>query len=506
MITFATSVVGTSPRKREPFPRAPAARLGPDERKGLALRVLARDRPVTHLAAERRVSRKFAYRQAAKASDALDAAFDPSAEDDKVLFHLPVTKKWIESAVVSLALTCHSSYRGVMEFMGNVLDVPVSVGTVHNVLRAAAAKARDLNDAEDISRIRVAAHDEIFQARRPVLVGADVESTYCYLLAPEDHRDETTWGVHLLDLADHGLHPKYSIADGGNGLRAGQRAAWPGVPCHGDVFHPLREFGQLAGYLENRAQGLNTALQRLERKMGRAKEKGRGNTLSKKLTIAREEEAKAAELARDLRTLADWMQNDILSLAGPDLAGRRELFDFVVEELRAREPLCSHRIRPVRRSLENQRDDLLAFVGVLDGKLADVVRRFDVPQYLAHAICEAQGLDRKGSHYWQREKELRGKLRGRFHEVKAAVLEAMADTPRASSIIENLNSRLRSYFFLRRQLGDEYLDLLRFYLNHHRFMRSDRPERVGKSPAELLSGEAHPHWLDLLGFKMFHQN
>ena len=200
--------------------------------------------------------------------------------------------------------------------------------------------------------------------------------------------------MHLLDLADRGLHPKYSIADGGNGLRAGQRAAWPGVPCHGDVFHPLREFGQLAGCLagtsgpllrssdlrENRAQGLNTALQRLERKMGRAKEKGRGNTLSKKLAIAREEEAKAAELARDLRTLADWMprcarplgQNDILSLAGPDLASRRELFDFVVEELRARGPLCSHRIRPVRRSLENQRDDLLAFVGVMDGKLADV--------------------------------------------------------------------------------------------------------------------------------------
>jgi hypothetical protein len=42
---------------------------------------------------------------------------------------------------------------------------------------------------------------EIFQAGRPVLVGADVKSTYCYLLALEDHRDETTWGVHLLDLA-----------------------------------------------------------------------------------------------------------------------------------------------------------------------------------------------------------------------------------------------------------------------------------------------------------------
>jgi len=506
MVTFTTPVVGTSPRRLEPFRPAPAARLGPDERKRLALHVLARDRPVVHLAAERRVSRKFAYRQAAKASDALDAVFDPPVEDHDILFHLPVTKRWIESAVVSLALTCHGSYRGIMEFLDRMLDARISIGTVHNILRAAVERAREVNDAEDISGIRVGAHDEIFQAGRPVLVGADVESTYCYLLALEDHRDETTWGVHLLDLAERGLHPEYSIADGGKGLRAGQRAAWAGVPCHGDVFHPLRELGQLAGYLENRAKGLNTTLQRLERKMERAKKKGCGNTLSKKLTIIRKEEAKAAELARDARTLCDWMRDDILSLAGPETPARRELFDFVVEELRARESLCPHRIRPVRRSLQNQRDDLLAFAGVLDGKLADVARRFDVPRYLVHEICEFQGLDKKKPRHWQRHAELHEKLRGTFHDVEAAVLDAMAETPRASSIIENLNSRLRNYFFLRRHLGDSYLELLRFFLNHHRFVRSDRPERVGKSPAELLSGTTQPHWLELLGFETFRQN
>ena len=75
-----------------------------------------------------------------------------------------------------------------------------------------------------------------------------------------------------------------------------------------------------------------------------------------------------------------------------------------VEELRARESLCPHRIRPVRRSLQNQRDDLLAF------------------------------------------------------------------------------------------------------LNHHRFMRSERDERVGKSPAELLTGEKQPHWIELLSFEMFRRN
>ena len=75
---------------------------------------------------------------------------------------------------------------------------------------------------------------------------------------------------------------------------------------------------------------------------------------------------------------------------------------------------------------------------------------------------------------------------------RLAVAELAAETVRASSLVENLNSRLRSYFFLRRHLGPDYLALLQFFLNHRRLERSDRPERVGKTPAELLTGQAHP--------------
>ncbi len=84
-----------------------------------------------------------------------------------------------------------------------------------------------------------------------------------------------------------------------------------------------------------------------------------------------------------------------------------------------------------------------------------------------------------------------------------AVSEALKQTPRASSMVENLNSRLRNYFFLRRSLGDDYLNLLQFFLNHRQFMRSLKPERVGKSPKELLTRQPHPHWLELLGFERF---
>jgi len=57
----------------------------------------------------------------------------------------------------------------------------ISLGSIHNVVQRAVDKARELNRAEDLSAIRVGAHDEIYQAGRPVLAGMDVASTYCQL-------------------------------------------------------------------------------------------------------------------------------------------------------------------------------------------------------------------------------------------------------------------------------------------------------------------------------------
>jgi len=69
------------------------------------------------------------------------------------------------------------------------------VGTIHNRLQVAAEQAA-INQSQDLSDIR-GLHDEIFQGEQPVLV-EDARSTYCYLLAAAESRDENTWGFHLL--------------------------------------------------------------------------------------------------------------------------------------------------------------------------------------------------------------------------------------------------------------------------------------------------------------------
>ena len=504
---MVAQVIGTAAVGASGFPAEAARSPGPAVRQELSVEVLARTEPVSQLAARHGVSRKFLYQQAHKASAALGEAFAPAEEDRAVLFHLPITKSWIRQFVLGLALEGHSSFRSIRRLGLDLLDYPdLSVGTIHNILQTAAGQARAVNQAQDLVGIRVGAHDEIYQAGRPVLVGADAKSTYCYLLAEEDHCDETTWGVHLLDLADQGLRPDYTVADGGLALRAGQAAAWRNVPCHGDVFHAERDLGNLAFYLEHRASGCTSARQKLEHQMERRKRHGRGNQLSKRLAMARKAELQAVALAGDIRLLADWMRQDILSLAGPALATRGELFDFVVRELAQRERLCPHRIGRVRRALAGQRDDLLAFAGVLEEEFAALARQFEVPAVLIQKLCQLEALDPNAPAYWQSRGPLLAPLGAKFLPLQQAVRAVMDDTTRASSLVENLNSRLRNYFFLRRELGNGYLDLLRFFLNHRRFQRSRCPQRVGHSPAELLNGRSLPHWLELLGFQRFHRN
>jgi hypothetical protein len=225
-----------------------------------------------------------------------------------------------------------------------------------------------------------------------------------------------------------------------------------------------------------------------------------------KLGHAQREEARAVVLADDVAMLLAWLREDVLSLGGPDHATRRELFDFIVAELRSREPLCPYRIGPVVRALANQRDDLLAFAAQLDQDLAVLAAEFQVSVELARAVLNVELLPPDDPSRCQRQAALRSQLGSRYFSFSVAVGEVGRQTVRASSLVENLNSRLRNYFFLRRHLGPDYLALLQFFLNHRRFLRSERPERVGKSPAELLDGSPHPHWLEMLGYARFSRN
>jgi len=149
-----------------------AATLSSDARKRIALLSLVKAEPISHLADQEGVSRQFVHRQKHKVMEALDVAF--AANDEGVLFNLPVTQGWLDQLVLSLTLICRSSCRGVKELLRDMFDLPVSIGTIHNRLQSAAAKAATINRAQDLSNIRVGLQDEIDPYRTQVILAAAI--------------------------------------------------------------------------------------------------------------------------------------------------------------------------------------------------------------------------------------------------------------------------------------------------------------------------------------------
>lgn len=475
---------------QEPQPAA-ARRLGPSQRQELVQQCLA-GTSARHVAQQAGVSRKFVGVLKQQAQDALDRAFARPEAQEQVLCHLPITKQWLRRFVVGAALIGHASDRDIQEFFPALLGQPApSLGAIHNILREAAAQARSINEQEDLSTIRVAALDELFQSTRPILVGMDLHSTYCFLMQAAEQRDADTWGYHLLELSQQRhLHLERTIADGGRAIRAAQAQVWPEVPCNGDVFHALRQFREVVQYAENQAVAAQRQVEELARRRKPVHWKTRH--------AAQQAAAWKFDQAENLAILYQWLADDVLALAGPPLEVRRELYDFIVDELQKLPGPASRRQQLLLGALRHQREALLGFVRALEESLQAIANDLHLPLSQVHQACRLEAMDKQQCHYWQGCEQLYKRLGPRAAVLGAAVRQALADTPRASSLVENLNGRVRNYVYLWRGANQPYLDLVRFYLNHRPYQRSAKPQRVGKSPYQLLSGQQHRFWLDML--------
>ena len=160
------------------------------------------------------------------------------------------------------------------------------------------------------------------------------------------------------------------------------------------------------------------------------------------------------------------------------------------------DPAAAHRLPPQQR----QRLALDALTG---HPIAALARHHGVSRRFVYRQRRRASLALDHAFAPPPQGALRQRLGEGYAELNQLVEQLRAGVVRASSVVENVNSRLRGYFFLRREVGGGYLELLRFFLNHRRFLRSEHAERVGKSPAALLNGQGHAHGLELLGYQRF---
>lgn len=482
----------------------PAMNLNATQKKKLALLTLRGEHTISDLAEEHVVSRQFLHRQKNRALEGVKSAFEPPTESlEKILFNLPVTTIWLKQLTVSLALDCKSSYRGIQSVLENCFDHSLALGTVHNIIEEAKEKAKSINQEEDLSHIKLGAEDEIFHHNKPILTGIDIPSLYCYLLTDEKQRDFDTWGMHLLDLKKKGFNPVRIFGDDASPLQAAHHYVFPNTPYDLDNFHIIRDLMDLRRYFRNRLKTAISERQTSEDKVAQGLFDRNLNDYTVAFKNAKNIEISLHELSTSIDTLVDWMEHDVLNMPGQPPKARYELFDFVLEEFQKLAKKHPHRIKAICITLKNQKFRLLAFTEVLNKKFQILADDIVFPIEKIWEMCYLQRYQHGGSNYAIRSLPLQDYFQYEFDEVEDKVIAALGTTERTSSMVENLHSRLRPYCYLRQEIGFGYLDLLRFYLNHTPIRRSAKEARKQKTPVQIMMGEKHPHWLEMLGYQRF---
>ena len=398
--------------------------------------------------------------------------------------------------ILSLTLDCQAPNSGIVRFFETaVREVTVSVGRVGGVISEAAGRARTFDESVDLSGISQGANDEIFQCGAPVLTGMDPESTYTYLLEAAGDRTAETWAAYMLERKERGLELETTINDGGAGLMAGIPQVFPNVEIQADTFHAVYGMGREVSKLERKAykmmQNEYSIKENLKGKRPRVKNK-------KVLTEIQPKVADAVKFYDRMFILLIWLK-ELLSFSGYTLKETKALAEWVLQEMGAMSetvPSLQKEVAKVGRMLA----PLLSFVGRLERGLEAAAKETGLPVEGFRLMYRQMSYQSGSLANNEIQCSLVRMLGYRYGEARDVFARLLDKTKKASSLVENLNGRIRVFIEVKRIIPSDFFVLLKVYFNTRRYKRSRRKERISKSPLELLTGHTQPEFLEALGY------
>ncbi len=367
----------------------------------------------------------------------------------------------------------------------------------------------------DLSAIKHVALDEMFSQGRPVFGGIDLDTQYLFQLEVHPSRGGEDWERSLGRQRDEqSLNPRTVVKDAGSGLAKGVRSCWPGIQEHDDLFHAVYMMGREAYHLERRAYAAIGSEYDLETKRARVKTESRRRSLGQQLRQARARTARRVERFDRFEALRHEAKR-VLDLTDPGsgcLRTSSEVAKTLTRVAVEMQALGGSRIKKVARYLENRAAGLGRYLDELGERLRAVTEEAggtEVVEAAVRAYQASMSAGRKGP-AWERraaKQELTEATRHllsvtggcpeRIQRVLNSVVRVLGQRYRASSAIENLNSVLRPYLVVQKNVQQGFLNLFRFYWNTR---QREWGRGKGTSAYEALTGERVEDWLTLLGY------
>lgn len=469
---------------------------------------------VTALATRYNVSRPFIYRTGKFFTDITDyyhAKSSPEAKAEEV-------QKAVESVtrqILSLRLDGKCCINSIHKVLGELGACHDSVGYISEMLTESGEKVGNSLFGKDFENAMtfVFASDEIFANGRPILITVEPISLTILKIELADNRSAAAWQAHFESLKGENIQPLLLVKDEGTGLKAAQKACLPDVPVQSDTFHGVAH--RLGAFMHRFEKRFQTALEMqkyAENLYFKSKSDETAEKRYQRWLILANNTAKAFALRRDFAILYHFLLDCFQPFDRHGIVKDETtvISDFD-ETLLLLQALNDSAINDEIKSITASKSTLFTFFKSTKTMVQTLAKTIDttVLNYfcLAHQHhknhVKAKKTAQQTYHKTHEQNILNllyDELKDDFDTLKTLIYSQLSTIVQSSAAVECINSILRPYLNSSRgQLSQSALNLFMFYHNHRIF---EAGARKGKSPMQLLTGEKHDPWLDLLVAKI----
>lgn len=404
-----------------------------------------------------------------------------------------ITPQFVERCVIALLCICRTPVERIVEFFDTVLHFHVSKGRVGNIQERVQKKARSITDAVPLGSIKYVALDEIFQQGKPVLTGVDLETQYIPLMEPVKDRTGETWESSLNKLKERAFHPSVCVSDAGSGLQKGVPAAFPEIIMQLDVFHTLRDVGVHVRRQERRAISELSELYSLENKVKGPKARTKAINRYEELSATIDDTLKKTD---SLLILHEWLR-ELMGFSGYGYEKSFSLCLWILDEMEALYPEKAKYQKAISQ-FRNRLPDVLKFLRRFRINIHETAVSLNIDEHDLMLLYNQTAYPICSKEYAAIDKRLFKRLGKRILDAREALPNIIHMTYRASSMVENVNSRVRCYMNLKREVPENFIPLLNLYLNTRKAKRPSNKSWTGTSALDRLTGHDNPEFLDLL--------
>src|SRR6266567_271860 len=404
---------------------------------------------MTQLARAYHISRTFLYQMTGAAYRQLEILFS----DSKDLVQAP--QPLLEPLMLLLRLEGTCSIPSLSSILTYFQYQPNSVGYLSECFQT---YGRALPSTLSMTESTVVFYlsDEIFARHQPILVTIEAQSTAILKIQLASERSAETWQAHFDDLGEHRFHSIGMASDRGLGLMAGYHAACPDARWVCDRFHEFQDLFDRRRQLERKAYAAIAKEDEAAHTCHNAKSEA---NLGKRLQhYERAHHACEHAMARyDQLDLLRRLLRDALHLCSPwgrlrTVASVRSeltlLLDLIAEIDDAVLPKLLHTLRAplddILVPFEQAESLHIPLLALVPQQLLDALALAWHHAHLSyHSHAKQKRYHQHESQQWLDVAE--GLLENQFAPLQAMVFEKLDAIVQASSLVELVNSFLRTY-------------------------------------------------------------